>query len=92
MVEKMIICLVQLTEVLVIRKRLVWVMLSHTARPSTEQIRRGLEIDHQVGCDDVGGEEIIESLVDEQLVVIKVEIRIDLVFVEKVVRNGQLAE
>ena len=89
----MIVRLDQLAEVLVVRQRDgVRILLQSLPYALPHQVRRRLQIDDQVGRDEVGGQQVVQPLIDEQLVVVQIEVGVDLVLVEEVVRDDQLIE
>src|SRR6185436_14408540 len=51
-----------------------------------------LQIDDEIGRRGVAGEQIVETLVNEQLVIVEVQVREDLVLVEQIVGDRELAE
>ena len=51
-----------------------------------------LQVDDQVGQRDVAGQQLVEPLVDEQVVVVEVQVGVDPVLLEQVVADGRLAE
>jgi hypothetical protein len=84
-IEEVVVCLVQLTQILIIRQRPFTVALAPRSRSAPNQVRGGLEVDHQIRGDHVCREQVIEPLVDEELVVVQVEIGVDLVLVEQII-------
>ena len=92
--EEVLVGLVELLEVLGIgleRRRLP--DRRGRLRSATEQhVGRRLQIDDEIGWRYVAGQQIVEPLVDEELVVVQVQIREDLVAVEEVVGDRELAE
>ena len=86
--------LVQLAEVLGIgleaRSRLG--VARPRAQPAQQHVGGRLEIDDEIGRRHVARQQIVEPLVDEQLVVVEIEVREDLVLVEQVVADRDLAE
>ena len=61
-------------------------------QPAAQHVGRGLQVDHEVGHRQVRGQQLVEPLVDEQLVVVEVQVGVDLVALEEVVAERQLAE
>src|SRR5690606_16334767 len=61
-------------------------------RAPPEHLGRRLKVDHEVGRRQVGGEQVVQALIDEQLVVVEVQVREDLVLVEQIVADGDLRE
>src|SRR5262249_19672703 len=59
---------------------------------SKEDIGRRLQINDEVGRHDVARQKVVQALIDEQLVVVEVEGGEDLVRVDQVVADGDLAE
>src|SRR5581483_6297785 len=57
-----------------------------------EHVGRRLEVENQIRRRDVAREQLVEALVDEQLVVVEIQEREDLVLVEDVVANRRLRE
>ena len=94
MKEEVLIGLVQLAQVVGIGvERLARPDPSRAiAQPAHEDVGRRLQIDHQIGRRDVLREQIVETLIDEQLVVVEIQIREDLVLVEQVVADRRLRE
>jgi len=91
--EEVLVRLVQLPQVLRVRaERGVLRRALPLARTTEHDVGGGLEIDHQIRRRDVAGEQLVEPLVDEQLVVVEVQVRVDLVFLEQVVRDRTLRE
>ena len=91
-IEEVVVCLVQLTQILIIRQRPFKVVPAPLSRSALNQVSGGLEIDHQIRGGHVRRKQVIEPLVDEQLVIVKVEIGVDLVLVEQVIGDRQLIE
>src|SRR6185503_10765265 len=91
--EEMVICLVQLAQVVIVWLKGDRIGVHSTAVHSTEQnIGRGLQIDDEIRRRDVAGEQLVEVLIDEQLVIVEVEVGEDLVLVEDVIADRRLAE
>src|SRR4029078_5202201 len=89
----MLIRLVQFAKVIGIRiEAIVLRILRPRAQTFDENITRRLQVDHEIGSRNVFGQQIVEPLVDEQLVVVEIEIRKDLVLVEQVVTPRRLRE
>ena len=57
-----------------------------------QRLGRRLQVDDQVGRRDVLGQQVVEPLVDEQLVVVEIQVRVDPVPLEQVVGDDDLAE
>jgi hypothetical protein len=57
-----------------------------------EHVGRRLQVDHQIGWWHVARKQLVQPLVDEQLIVVEVQIREDLVLVEQIVAKRGLAE
>ena len=85
--------LVELAEVLGIRiERGVLGIGGTRFRAPNQQVGRRLQIDDQIGRRDVGRQQLVQPLIDEQLVVVEIQLREDLVLVEEVVADRELAE
>ena len=89
----MVVGLVQLADVVVVRAR----SASGLARARSRSRRRStsvgrLEVDDQIGRRQVRRQQLVEALIDEQLVVVEVQVGVDLVALEQVVADRQLAE
>ena len=93
MEEEVLVGLVQFLEVPIARDRDVgFGTPGAVAQPAREHVGRGLQVDHQVGSQDVAREKVVQALVDKELVVVEIEKRVDPIFVEDVVADGDLAE
>src|SRR5215467_15411897 len=93
MKEEMVIRLVQLAEVFIVRlQRDGLGIRTPAADPANQHVGRRLKVDHQIGRSDVVREQFVQPLVDEQLVIVEVEEGKDLVLVEQIVRDRDLAE
>ena len=57
-----------------------------------QHVGRSLQVDNQVRGHDVRGQQVVETLVNEQFVVVEIQVRVDFVFVKKVVADSELAE
>ena len=57
-----------------------------------EHVGGRLQVDDEIGRRHVAHEELVQPLIDEQLVVVEIEEREDLVFVEQVVADGRFRE
>src|SRR5689334_7422601 len=88
MEEEVLVCLVQFTKVIGIGIEgfVLWI-LGPAAKPLDENVSRRLQIDHEIRSRNVLGQQIVEPLVDEQLVVVEIQIRKDFVLVEQVVTH-----
>jgi hypothetical protein len=73
-------------------KRRVAVVAGAFAEPPLQHIGRRLQVDDEIGRRQIGHEQIEEPLIDEQLVVVEVQIRVDLVALEQIIADGELAE
>ena len=62
------------------------------AQSLQQQVRGSLQIDDQVRRAEIAREQFEQPLVDEQLVVVQVQVRVDLVAIEEIVGDGELAE
>ena len=62
------------------------------AQPAAQDVSRRLQVDDQIGRRQIGHEQLVETLIDEQLVVVQVQIRVDLVPLEQVIADRELAE
>jgi cyclophilin family peptidyl-prolyl cis-trans isomerase/HEAT repeat protein len=89
----MLVCLVQFFQIPRVRvERIAFKIARTVAKAADEYVGRGLEVNHEVRRRDVLREEVVESLVDEELVIVEIEIREDLVLVEQVIADGGLRE
>src|SRR5262245_2074952 len=84
--------LVQLADVVGAGSQPIGIVAAAIAQPSDEQVGGSLQVDDQIRCGDVLSQQVEEALVDEQLVVIEVQIRKDLVLVEQVIADCGLRE
>ena len=66
----MVVGFVQLAEIVLSGKRLVGVLAASVARPTAKDVSGRLQVHDEVRLDDIGREQIIESLVDEELIII----------------------
>jgi len=62
------------------------------AEAAAQDVGRRLQVDHEIGGRHVRGEQFVEPLVDEQLVVVEIQVGVDLVAIEQVVADRDLAE
>src|SRR5688500_3627609 len=83
---------VQLPEVVGRRQQRVRIGLCPLPQPPTHDLDRRLQVDHQVWRRHVRRDQLVQALVDEQLVVVEVHVGVDLVAIEEIVRDQQLAE
>src|SRR4051812_19844882 len=90
--EEVVVGLVQLTHVLVVEGGRVAGGARALLEPAAEHVGRRLEVDHEIRRRDVVREQLVEPLIDEQLVVIEVEIRVNLVALEQVIADGGVRE
>jgi len=89
----MLVCLIEFAEVLVARfERLAIGSRRTIAQPPSEDVGRSLKVNDQIRCRHVLHQEVVQPLVDEELVVVEVQIREDLVLVEQVVADRRLRE
>ena len=65
---------------------------ARSRKPAPEDVGRRLEVDHQIGDGQIGREQLVEPLIDEELVVVEIQVGVDLVPLEQVVADRQLAE
>src|SRR5439155_21219986 len=91
--EEVMVRLVQLPQVPIVRLQGDGLGVGAPAVHASEQhVGRRLQIDDEIGRGDVVREQLVQPLIDEQLVVVEIEIREDLVFVEEVIADRDLAE
>ena len=62
------------------------------AQPAAQHVGRGLQVDDEIRRRQVRAQQLVEPLIDEQLVVVEVQVGVDLVALEEVVADRQLAE
>ena len=86
--------LVQLAQVLVVglQRDRFGIARARLRTPAQQHVGRRLQVDDEIGRRDVARQQIVEPLIDEQLVVVEIQIREDLVLVEQVVADRDLAE
>src|SRR5712671_1069910 len=93
MEEEMMVRLVQLAQVVVVWFERHGVRIAPAAVEAPEQhVGRRLQIHDEIGGRYVLSEQIVQSLVDEQFVVVEIEVREDLVLVEEVIGDRDLVE
>jgi hypothetical protein len=90
--EEVVVGLVQLANVCVVQALGFRVRSGALAQSSPEDVGRCLEVDHEVRHWQVWREQLEESLIDEQLVVVQIQVRVDLVALEQVVADRELTE
>ena len=91
--EEVVVRLVQLPDVLVVERRAASGSCARAlAQALAQHVGRRLQVDHEIGRRHVLRQQLVEPLIDEQLVVVEVQVRVDLVALEQVVADGQLAE
>ena len=88
----MVVGLVQLADVVVVQPFGLRVCPRSLAQPLAEDVGRRLEVDDEIRYGEVGDEQLVEPLVDEELVVVQILVRVYLVPLEQVVGDRQLAE
>src|SRR5688500_5737700 len=93
MEEEMMVRLVELAKV-----RFVWqqgrtfeIALARL-QPFEEHLARRLEVDHEIGSRHALRKQVEQSLIDEQLVVVEIQIGINAVFREDVIADRDLRE
>ena len=89
-IEEVSVGLVELSEVVIVRNRQLVASASTGSRALAQNVCWSLQINDQIRGDDVCSEEVVKSLVNKQLVVVEIQVRIDFVFIEEVVANGEL--
>src|SRR5262249_34685442 len=92
MEEEVGVRLVQLPDVLVVECREFRIGALALAEASPQDVTGTLKKDHEIGGGNVLREQFVQSLVNEQLVVVEVQVGVDLVPIEQVVADGELAE
>ena len=93
MKEEVVVRLVQLAQILVVGLQRDGLGVGAPAVDAAQQdVGRRLQVDDEIGRRDVGREQIVQALIDEELVVVEIQIREDLVLVEEVVADRDLAE
>ena len=93
MKKEMLVGFVELFQITRVRvDRLAIEIAGPFAQTPHEHVGRGLQVDHEIGRRHVLREQVIKPLIDEQLVVIEIQIREDLVLVEQVITDGGLRE
>ena len=92
MKEEVVVRLVQFPHVIAVKGASAAFTPRPLFEPPAQHIGGRLQVDHQIGGRYVTSQKIVEPLIDEQLVVVKVEVGVDLVLVEQVVANRRLAE
>ena len=60
------------------------------ANTANQNLGRRLQVDDEIGLAHVAREQLVEPLVDEELVVVEVQVRVDAVLFENVVADGDL--
>ena len=92
--EEVLVRLVQLAQVLGVGLRHVAARdrSARLRRRSQQHVGRRLQIDDEIGRRHVARQQVEQPLVDEQLVVVEIQIREDLVAVEDVVADRRLLE
>ena len=92
MEEEVIERFVQLPDVVGRGQERIGIGFRSLPQPLAHDLDRCLQVDHQVRRRDVRRDQLIEPLIDEQLVVVEVHVGVDLVAIEEIVRDQQLAE
>ena len=92
MKEEVVVRLVELAHVLVVERRHVGIRTIALAQAPPQDVGRGLKKDHEIGRRDILREQLVQPLVDEELVVVEIQVRVNLVPVEQVVADGELTE
>ena len=91
MKEKVVVRLVQLPQIGFIRdKSRTFRIVIASLKPFQQNISWRLEIDDKIRRRNILDEEIEQSLIDEELVIVEVEIRVDTIFLENVVADRDL--
>src|SRR5262249_27367734 len=89
--KEVVVRLVQLSQVLVVGLQGDGFGIAAAAVYAPQQdIGRRLQVDDEVRRGDITCEEIVQTLVDEQLVIVEVQVREDLVLVEDVIADRRL--
>src|SRR5919106_702877 len=88
----MVVRLVQLADVLIVERNEIAVRPGPFAQPPPEYISGRLQVDHEIWRCQPRRQHVVETLIDEELVVVEIQIRVNLVAVEEVIRDGELAE
>jgi len=89
----MVVRLVQLTQILIVRlQRHRFGIVPPRVDAAKQYFGWRLQVQDQIGLGRVAREKIVETLIDEQLVVVEIQVGEDLVFVEEVIRNRRLRE
>src|SRR5262245_10838436 len=93
MKEEVMIRLVQLAQVIGVGLERDGVRIeAPRTEPSQQHFSRRLQIDYEIGRRDIPRKQIVQTLIDEQLVVVEIDVRKDLVAIEEIVRDCQLAK
>jgi O-succinylbenzoate synthase len=91
--EKVVVGLADLRQVLFRRQGYVgFLALRALATQAFQQVHRGLQVHDQVGLREIAGHQIVQTLVDEELVVVEVRERVDAIALEDEVADGGLTE
>src|SRR5689334_20045647 len=81
--EEMVVRLVQLADVVVVEQRSLGIRARTVAQAFAKHVRRRLEEDHEIGRRDILREQLVDTLIDEQLVVVEIQVRVNLVALEQ---------
>src|SRR5262249_48430137 len=90
MKKEVIVGLVELTQVRVAERRELRIGSLAFAGATAENVGRRLQVQHEIRLRDVLGEQLVQTLIDEELVVVQVQIGVNLVSIEQVVADGEL--
>jgi hypothetical protein len=90
--EEVSVGFVQLPHVVVHRPWEIAVEPGPLAQPAANHLGRRLQVDNEIRVREVGHEQIVQALIDEQLVVVEIQVCVDLVALEEIVADDQLAE
>ena len=89
----MVVRLVQLPQVVIVwLQRYGFGVGAFAVDAAQQDVGRRLQVDDEIRRRDVVREQLVQALVDEQLVVVEIQIREDLVLIEEVVADSHLAE
>ena len=93
MKEEVMVSLDELPDVLVIGRERIRIRIARARmQSSNDEVGGRLQTDDEIGRRHIPGKQVVQTLVDEQLVVVEVEVRVDLVFLEQVVADRRLVE
>lgn len=92
MVEEVVVGFVQLAEVALVQEEVLGVASSPIPLAPAEHVDGRLQVHHEVGRRHVGGEQVEHPLIDEQLVVVEAQVRVDFVLVEEVIGHCRLTK